>query len=114
MQEVVELSFREGDKGARLLKCDDGSAYTAPVRQYKPNALGLYDMTGNVWEWVEDCWYESLPTSGRAQVQASCDARRARGGCWNDFPEELRSARRTRVQPNERANYLGFRVVRDR
>jgi formylglycine-generating enzyme len=112
MQEVVERSFREGDTGARLLECNDASAYTAPARKYRPNAFGLYDMTGNVWEWVEDCWYESLPTSGRAQSEPSCASRRARGGCWNDFPEELRSARRTRVQPNERANYLGFRVAR--
>ena len=113
MQEVVDQSLREGDVGARLLECNDGSAYTAPVRKYRPNAFGLYDMTGNVWEWVQDCWYESLPTSDRAQTEPSCASRRARGGCWNDFPEELRSARRTRVQPNERANYLGFRVARD-
>lgn len=113
IQEVVEQSLREGDAGARLLECNDGSAYTAPVRRYQPNAFGLYDMIGNVWEWVEDCWYESLPESGRARVEASCETHRARGGCWNDFPEELRSARRTRVQQNERGNFLGFRVVRE-
>lgn len=113
IQDVVDQSLREGDAGARLLRCSDGNAYTAPVRKYRPNAFGLYDMTGNVWEWVEDCWYEALPTDRRAQTEPSCASRRARGGCWNDFPEELRSARRTRVQPNERANYLGFRLVRD-
>jgi formylglycine-generating enzyme required for sulfatase activity len=113
MADVVTQSLREGDAGARLLKCNDGSAYTAPVRRYQPNAFGLYDMTGNVWEWVEDCWFESLPSNSQPQTKASCDAHRARGGCWNDFPEELRSARRTRVQPNERANYLGFRVARN-
>lgn len=113
IQEVVDQSLRGGDAGARLLMCEDGSSYTAPVRRYRPNAFGLYDMIGNVWEWVEDCWYESLPTSSGPQVEASCQAHRARGGCWNDFPEELRSARRTRVQPNERANYLGFRVARE-
>jgi formylglycine-generating enzyme len=112
MQGVIDQSLREGDVGARLVTCNDGSAYTAAVRQYRPNAFGLYDMIGNVWEWVEDCWYESLPESGRAQVEASCEAHRARGGCWNDFPEELRSARRTRVQPHERGNFLGFRVAR--
>lgn len=112
MKEEIAKALREGDAGARFVTCNDGSAFTTPVRRYRPNAFGLYDMIGNAWEWVEDCWYEQLPVDGRPQVTPSCDSHRARGGCWNDFPEELRSARRTRVKPHERINHLGFRVAR--
>lgn len=111
-EEAIAAGQREGDAGARFLECDDGYPFTAPVRRYQPNPFGLYDMTGNVWEWVEDCWYESLPTSGVAHVDSACEFHRTRGGSWDDFPEELRSARRSRLKPNDRRNDVGFRVVR--
>lgn len=113
IQGVIDESLRTGDPGARLMTCNDGSAYTSAVRHYRPNAFGLYDMIGNAWEWVEDCWSESLPENGRAQTAGTCEFRRVRGGCWNDYPEELRSARRSRVKPNARNNFLGFRVARE-
>ena len=58
----------------------------------KPNGLGLYDMSGNVWEWVEDCWHENYsgaPTDGTAwgkENGGDCGQRVFRGGCWNDVP----------------------------
>jgi formylglycine-generating enzyme required for sulfatase activity len=112
LHEEIAYSLREGDAGARYVKCNDGSAFTSPVRRYRPNAFGLYDIIGNAWEFVEDCWHESLPTSGLARVAGPCEFRRSRGGSWDDFPEELRSARRSRVKPNTRGNYAGFRVAR--
>jgi formylglycine-generating enzyme len=112
LREYIAKDLSNGDAGARFVKCDDGSAFTSVVRRYQPNAFGLYDMIGNVWEWVEDCWYEALPTSGAAHVEESCEFRRTRGGSWDDYPEELRSARRSRAKPNARRNDSGFRLVR--
>lgn len=113
MHDVIAKALQEGDAGARFVTCNDGFAFTAPARSYRPNHLGLYDMIGNVWEWVEDCWSEAMPESGRAYVKSSCDSHRVRGGSWNDFPEELRSARRSRVKPDQRGSYLGFRIARE-
>jgi formylglycine-generating enzyme required for sulfatase activity len=113
MQGAIDQSLREGDAGARYFKCNDGNAFTGPVARYKPNAFGLYDMIGNAWELVEDCWYEAEPTSGAAHVEAGCGFHRGRGGSWDDFPEELRSARRSRLEPNARRNDVGFRLARD-
>jgi sulfatase modifying factor 1 len=111
LHEEIAFSMREGDAGARFVKCSDGSAFTSPARRYRPNAFGLYDIIGNAWEYVEDCAYETLPTNGRARVDGSCESHRGRGGSWDDFPEELRSARRTRVKPDARRNDTGFRVA---
>lgn len=109
----VETALRTGQLVLRFAQCDDGSAYTTAVGQHQPNAFGLYDMIGNVWEYVEDCWQESLPDSGRAHEETSCGLRRVRGGSWDDSPAELRSARRSRVKPDLRRNDDGFRVARD-
>jgi formylglycine-generating enzyme required for sulfatase activity len=113
LRETVEALLRAGDAAARLVQCEDGSPFTSAVRQHQPNAFGLYDTIGNVWEYVEDCWYESLPESGRAHVETSCESRRVRGGSWDDSPRELRSARRSRVKPEVRRNDGGFRLARD-
>jgi formylglycine-generating enzyme required for sulfatase activity len=112
LHEEIAKGLRDGDAGARFLKCNDGSAFTKSVRHYRPNAFGLYDMIGNVWEVVEDCWQEPMPASGQAQVQDACESRRGRGGSWDDFPEELRSARRSRLKPDARRNDVGIRVAR--
>ena len=90
---------------------------TAPVGSFAPNAFGLYDMHGNVWEWVEDCYhdnYDGAPTDGSAWTAVGdCTYRVVRGGSWQDLPSDLRAANRHRrhsdvIQRKE----LGFRVVR--
>lgn len=112
LHEEIAYSLREGDAGARFVKCTDGSAFTSPARRYRANAFGLYDIIGNAWELVEDCWREALPTDGLAHVDGNaCEFRRSRGGSWDDFPEELRSARRSRVKPDVRRNDTGFRLA---
>ena len=112
LREVMDRIVRDGDPTARYVECNDGNAFTAAVGRYEPNAFGLYDMIGNAWEFVADCWSPSLPTSELALSAPSCDRYRVRGGSWNDYPEELRSARRSAVQRDKRRNDDGFRVAR--
>ncbi len=86
-----------------------------PVAEKKPNPWGLYDMHGNLWEWVEDCWhdnYQGAPSDGSAWVDKDCPRRVVRGGSFNGPPRRLRSAFRIRVQPAFRFDRNGFRCVR--
>ena len=100
-----------------LFDCDDGFIETSPPGKFKPNGFGLYDMLGNVWEWVQDCYSENgfreAPTDGSAHVwQQGCDKRVVRGGSWDDGPRFVRSASRYRGAPSTRYFILGFRVAR--
>jgi formylglycine-generating enzyme required for sulfatase activity len=87
---------------------------TQPVGTKKPNAFGLYDMDGNIWQWVEDCYldsYQGAPSDGSARIE-QCSTRVVRGGAWGDDPRNLRSASRSMNRPVNRSNSLGFRVGR--
>ena len=78
---------------------------------------GVYDMNGNVWEWVEDCWnenYKGAPTNGQAWLSGTCERRVLRGGCWYTYPHHMRSANRNRDLPEEHKYYApGFRLAQD-
>ncbi len=81
---------------------------------FKPNAFGLYDMAGNVWQWVEDCKgdYKDAPTDGSANTTKGCSSRVLRGGSWYDYPQLLRAAYRSDYFPVDRYYDIGFRVAR--
>lgn len=93
-----------------------GIGETAEVGSFPPNNWGLYDMHGNVWEWVEDCYaqnYTDAPTDGSARIFPACGSRVLRGGSWDYGPEDLRSSVRYRLPAYYRVNEIGFRVARE-
>lgn len=86
------------------------------VGEKEPNAFGLYDMHGNVWEWVEDDRhdnYKGAPKDGRAWVDKRRGSDRVlRGGSWSDYAQICRSANRGNGAPGLRYNFVGFRLAR--
>ena len=88
-------------------------AWTLPVGMFRPNAFGLHDMHGNVWEWAEDCAhaYDVAPSDGSAWISGDCGVRASRGGAWNNSAFFLRSAYRGWAGPGSRNPDHGFRVA---
>jgi formylglycine-generating enzyme required for sulfatase activity len=76
----------------------------------------VYDVDGNVSEWVADCWHENYtraPRDGSAWVNPGCDERVVRGGSWGSAPDQDRSAFRQAAPASARSGRVGFRVVRE-
>ncbi|MGH8114427.1 MAG: SUMF1/EgtB/PvdO family nonheme iron enzyme, partial [Rhodanobacteraceae bacterium] len=94
----------------------DGYWGPAPVMSFLPNPFGLYDMSGNVSEWVADCWHDNYvraPIDGSAWVNPGCSERVIRGGSWGSAPDQDRSSFRLAAAADARSGRVGFRVVRD-
>jgi formylglycine-generating enzyme required for sulfatase activity len=94
----------------------DTTAYgPLPVGSLKPNRWGIFDMHGNAWEWVEDCWTPiptEIPTDGSAFSRpGSCEMGVMRGGSFATGSSKLRSAARWPVRATSHYSHLGFRVA---
>jgi formylglycine-generating enzyme required for sulfatase activity len=108
--------------GAAMANCHGcGSQWdhTAPVGSFPPNAFGLYDMVGNVWQWTDDCYQESYKgapadgsawTNGPTWTNDFCADRVVRGGAW--LSDSVRSASRHSDSADVRNGSIGFRVAR--
>ena len=104
-----ELTYGAGEEGQYLKK-------TAPVGDYPPNAFGLHQMHGNVFEWCVDIWhgnYNGAPTDGSVSKEGGNASRRVlRGGSWRNVSFRLRSAYRIRYFATDRLYFIGFRLAR--
>jgi formylglycine-generating enzyme required for sulfatase activity len=100
----------------RIPNCNDNYLYTSPVGAFPPNGFGLYDMSGNVWQWIEDCYrdnYNDAPTDGSPRIDESCSTRLLRGSPWYLNQWSGRSAYRGWGTAIMRDYGMGFRVARN-
>jgi formylglycine-generating enzyme required for sulfatase activity len=114
-ENIADQSLYRVNPNFVVANCNDAYAYTAPVGSFKPNPWGLYDMLGNVLQWVEDCYvnnYRETPADGEPNTKGPCTARVVRGGSWVMPPSLERAAHRLGFAPGFRGNATGFRVVR--
>jgi formylglycine-generating enzyme required for sulfatase activity len=101
--------------GWTFASCRDGFANTSPVGSFTANGFGLYDMQGNAWQWIEDCYhdgYKDAPTDGSAWGSGDCLLRALRGGSWDVNPKGLRAANRIWNDTVSRSGNMGLRVER--
>ena len=114
----VDQDAHQGNTDLLAVSCSDGYAGPAPVGEFQPNAFGLHDVLGNVWEWTQDCLnrrnanYSGAPADGSAWQSGLCSFRMLRGSSWADAPGSLRSANRSASSLDYRDAELGFRVAR--
>lgn len=112
--EFANVSDRTGAKAQPAWvahPCEDGYVFTAPAGSLRANRFGLYDTTGNVWEWTAGCWTE-IPDASTGGISSNCNPRVLRGGSWFSMPAFARSAARHRLDTGLRFSETGFRLLR--
>lgn len=100
--------------GWKITTQDDNAENTSQVGKFRPNKLGIYDMSGNVWEWIQDRYDENYYLKSPRDNPAGGEKgkrRVIRGGSWSDVPDHLRAAERDSLEPERRSNNTGFRLV---
>ncbi|WP_369986948.1 dihydropyoverdine dehydrogenase [Pseudomonas xanthosomatis] len=105
----------EISKHANVYGPKDGYSYSSPVGSFPANAFGVYDMHGNVYEWVADCYhdsYQGAPADGSAWLEPGCKLVSIRGNDWGEAPIFSRSGNRNNAYATTRGDWLGFRVAR--
>lgn len=116
----TQTGYYFGDDWSKLNEyawyAQNSGGQTHPIGQKKPNPWGLYDMHGNVWEWVQDRWHENCsnsPSDGSAWEDKEDSHRVSRGGSWYCDAFLCRSDSRFRRDPENHISNLGFRLLRE-
>lgn len=102
--------------GRAFKRYSDGYWGPAPIKNYPANPFGIFDIDGNLSEWVDDCWHDNYiraPRSSSAWINPGCERRVIRGGSWGSAPSQIRSAYRLGVSAETRSARVGFRVMRE-
>lgn len=112
-ENVADETLRKADlQFVNIFPCNDGAARSAPARSYQPNPFGIYDVEGNVSEWMADCWRDQIEREP-APPEPACEERVIRGGNWQLKPQHERLANRMSNTPGTPRSNVGFRVARD-
>jgi formylglycine-generating enzyme required for sulfatase activity len=112
----MQAFVRDKNYQKKDMACEDGAEYTTVIGMYKPNAFGLYDMVGNVSEWVEDCDhenYQGAPTDGSAWISEQCSMRSRKGSSYGPGGGSHLSMRGHGGQTNRSSLGEGFRIAED-
>ncbi|MFL2770954.1 MAG: formylglycine-generating enzyme family protein [Rhodospirillaceae bacterium] len=114
---IYDQSGKNPLRPNKPVNCTDGFAMVSPVGSFPPNSFGIYDIIGNVWEWVEDCYvapYGDQPADGSAYLlKDGCTVRSVRGGCWSTQTQRLRPTFRGRDEETLITQVFGLRIARD-
>ena len=96
---------------------DNSNNMTIPVGRKKPNEIGLYDLSGNVWEWCEDIWHDNYinaPINSKAWLDGGKqNLRVVRGGSWGDNFKDCQTTHRDFRYPSQRYTFVGFRIAKN-